>query len=369
MSRFERDRRVRRGMLFGGFGLLLLIAVVLVFGYWRENVARAQETVAVIFGEPITAGRLAEEVRPRLAAFNQRLALYRANGLEQQAVQLQLQRNTLPDSVLSELIEQRVVRLEAESRGVAVSQDEIDTRLRRQVAEVDAASQPQPSPTAAPASGPDATPTSVPSGAPTVGPTATPVPTLSEDRYPPALADLLNRVGLTEATLRQTLESELYEEKLREAMGTEIPAVQEQVRARHLVFRTEQEANEALQKLQSGTPFDELLGQVQQGGPTASQSGDLGWQPRLGRDPALDSALFELQPGQLSGVVRTLNGWEILQVLEREMARPVEESVLQELRRRHYGDWLAKAIAAPEIQRELSAEETAWVLQRAARAA
>jgi parvulin-like peptidyl-prolyl isomerase len=356
-------------MLFGGLGLLLLIASVLGFGYWRENVARAQEPVAVIFGEQITAGELVQEVRPRLAAFNQRLALFRANGLEQQAAQLQLQRNTLPESVLSELVERRVVRREAEQRGINVGRDDLDQRMRQQVAEFDAASQPQPSPTPAATSGPEATPTVAAAGTPTRVPTATPAATLTEDRYGPALQELLNRAGMTEEAYRRLVETELYEEKLRESMAAEVSAIQEQVRARHLVFKSEEEANEALQKLQSGTAFDELLVQQQQAGPTASQSGDLGWRPRLGADPDLDNALFELEAGALSGVVRTLNGWEIIQALEREPARPVEESQLEQMRGRHYGDWLASAVGSPEIQRDLSAEETTWILQRAGRAA
>lgn len=367
LSRHQREQRLRRGLLVGGAALLAVIVAVLGFGYWRENVGRAQDTVAVAFGERITASDLLGQVRPRLAALDRRIALFRANGLEQQIAQLQFQRNRLPESVLGEMIEDRLVRREADRRGITVSPEEVDARLRQQVADADARTQPQPTPTIQPTPVPDATPAATPAGTPTPRPTPTVVPTLAEDRYAPAQQDFFTQTGFSEAEVRRAIESELYEEKLRRAIGDELQAVQEQVRARHLVFKTEEEAKAALEQLQAGAAWDQLAAQSQDRA-TKDQGGDLGWLPRLGRDPAFDEALFSLPPGQPS-VVQTASGWEIIEVLERDPARPVAEPLLDELRRRHYGDWLAAAQGSPEIDRQLSPDESAWVLQRASRRA
>jgi hypothetical protein len=55
-----------------------------------------------------------------------------------------------------------------------------------------------------------------------------------------------------------------------------------------------------------------------------------------------------------------------VQILERNLARPVEETLLDEMRRRHYGDWLAAAQGSPEIQRSLTPELSNWILQKSA---
>src|SRR6266516_4777239 len=68
LPRHQREQRQRRALLIGGAALLAVMVGVLGFGYWRENYARGQETVATLFGERITADRLLQEVRPRLAS-------------------------------------------------------------------------------------------------------------------------------------------------------------------------------------------------------------------------------------------------------------------------------------------------------------
>jgi parvulin-like peptidyl-prolyl isomerase len=258
--------------------------------------------------------------------------------MTQQASQLQLQRQRLPESIMSELVEDRVVQREAARRGIEVGPGDIDERVRKLVAEAQAASEPEPGPTA----------------------------TLTEDRFGPALQDTLKRSGFTEAQLRGLARDEIYDERLRELLGQEVPAQQEHVLARHIVFRDEAEVNDALGQLQGGASFEELARTRSLDQATRDKGGDLGWLPRLGRDPAFDEALFALQPGQLSGVVRTDSGWEIVQVIDRDPARAVDETQLDEMRRRHYGTWLAAAVGSPEIERSLTPEISSWVLQRAA---
>lgn len=353
-------------MLFiGGAALLLAIVLILGFGYVRENIWRAQDTVAVIYGERLTAGQLAEEVRPRLVSLERRAAALRSAGLTQQSAQLLLQRATLPESVLNDIIEDRVVRHEAAARGITVTAEETEARLRETIARFDYLTQPQPTPTPPPSPAASPTATAAAEATPTLPPTATPVPTLTADRYGPALQDYLNQTGYTLEQARRNAESELYEEKMRQVIGEEVPAVQEQIHVRHIVFKNEEDARAGLQQLQGGTPFETLAAQQSQDEATKDKGGDLGWLPRLGRDIAFDEAAFALQPGQLSDVVQTASGWEIIQVLERDPARPVDPRYLDEMRRRHYGDWLANAEANPEIDRDLSPEESAWVLAHA----
>jgi parvulin-like peptidyl-prolyl isomerase len=350
-------------MLGGGIGVILFIAAVLGFGYLRENVLRAQDTVAVVFGERVTAGNLVELVKPRLSRLDRAISLYRASGMTQQATQLQFQRDQLPDAALRDLVEDRVVRREATRRGVSVSPTEIDEKLREQIALQELYNQPQPTATAAATGSPAATP----AGTATPVPTSTPVPTLTGERFQPAFQAYLENTGQTEVQFRQAIEDDLYSEKLRVAMGEEVPAIQEQVHAAHMTFASQQDATAALQQLQGGADFAEQARTLSQDRATRDAGGDLGWIPRRGRDPIFDEAVFALQPGQISDVLQTANGWEIVKVVERASSRPVDASTLDEMRRRQYGDWLAAAEGSPEIDRSLTPELSRWILLRAGR--
>jgi parvulin-like peptidyl-prolyl isomerase len=349
-------------MLVGGAILLAAIVSIVGFGLLRENVLRGQEVVATIFGEKVLASDLVEVTRPDLVRLDRNVALYRANGLAQQATQLQLRRDRQVEASLNDLIQSRVVRRAASARGLTVTPDEIDAKLRQTVADSDNLSQPQPSPTLAPTIAADAA--SAPAGTPTARPTPSVVPTLTVDRFGPALQDYLNTTSLTESQLRLNIENDLYEQKLRGAISQEVPAFQEQIHARHIVFTTADDANAGLLQLQSGTPWETIAANSTDTA-TKDKAGDLDWLPRLGRDLAFDDAAFGLQAGQTSDVVQTSRGAEIIQVLERDPSRPLSDSQLDELRRRQYQDWLSAATADPEISRQLTPDQSSWVLQRA----
>jgi parvulin-like peptidyl-prolyl isomerase len=358
LSRHERSVRQRRYMLVGGAILLAAIVSIVGFGLLREYVLRGQEVVATIFGEKVLASDLVEATRPDLARLDRNIALYRANGLAQQATQLQLRRDRQVEASLNDLIQSRVVRRAAAARGFTVTPDEVDAKLRQTIADSDNLTQPQPSPTLA------ADASSAPAGTPTARPTPTVVPTLTVDRFGPALQDYLNTTSLTESQLRLDIENDLYEQKLRDAISQEVPAFQEQIHARHIVFTTADDANAGLLQLQTGTPWETIAANSTDSA-TKDKAGDLDWLPRLGRDLAFDDAAFGLQAGQTSDVVQTSRGAEIIQVLERDPSRPLSDSQLDELRRRRYQDWLSAATADPEINRQLTPDQSSWVLQRA----
>jgi parvulin-like peptidyl-prolyl isomerase len=365
LSRHERSVRQRRYILIGGSSLLVAILLIVGIGALREYVLRGQETVATIFGERVSANDLVEATKPQLYLLDRRIALYRANNMTQQAAQFQLQRDRQPETTLTDLVQNRVIARAAAERGITVGPDEVDNKLRQQVADSDNLTQPQPTPTEAPTAAADAAPTATPVGTATPRPTATAVPTLTGDRYGPALQDYLNNTGQTEPRLRSNIQSDLYQQKVREAIGQEVPAVQEQIHARHIVFSSEDDANAGLQQLQGGAAWETLAANSTDKA-TKDKGGDLGWLPRLGRDLSFDDAAFALQPGETSPVVQTSRGSELIQVVERDQARPLADNQLDELRRRRFQDWLNTATGDPAINRQLTPEQSAWVLQKAA---
>ena len=128
--------------------------------------------------------------------------------------------------------------------------------------------------------------------------------------------------AFTEEQLRQ-----IYEEQ---AAGTE-------VRARHILLSLDPEADATTadsvmefagglrERILAGEDFAALAGEFSQDPGTATQGGDLGSFRRGQMVPAFDSAAFSLEPGEVSGPVRTGFGVHILRVDERTQL-PFEEA-------------------------------------------
>lgn len=74
-------------------------------------------------------------------------------------------------------------------------------------------------------------------------------------------------------------------------------------------------AEDALTRLRSGVPFDEVA-RTTSDGPTASRGGDLGWFTRGQFLPQFEEAAFSLKPGQTSGLVETAVGYHVIKRLE-----------------------------------------------------
>jgi len=72
-----------------------------------------------------------------------------------------------------------------------------------------------------------------------------------------------------------------------------------------------QNANRLLRELQNGANFSGLARQFSQSG-TASLGGDMGWVREGELDPALETALAQMGPGEASRPIRTLAGFHIL---------------------------------------------------------
>ena len=128
--------------------------------------------------------------------------------------------------------------------------------------------------------------------------------------------------AFTDEQLRQ-----IYEEQ---AAGAE-------VRARHILLALDPGADAATadsvmefagglrERILAGEDFAALAGEFSQDPGTATQGGDLGSFRRGQMVPAFDSAAFALEPGEVSGPVRTGFGVHILRVDERTQL-PFEEA-------------------------------------------
>jgi peptidyl-prolyl cis-trans isomerase C len=108
--------------------------------------------------------------------------------------------------------------------------------------------------------------------------------------------------AVTDAALRKA-----YEEFLKQM------ADEKEVRARHILVETEEEAKTILQEIKKGADFAELAKQKSKD-PSKVDGGDLGF---FGRDQMVEEfteAAFKLDKGQVSDPVKSEFGWHVIKV-------------------------------------------------------
>jgi len=134
----------------------------------------------------------------------------------------------------------------------------------------------------------------------------------------------------------------------------------DQVRLRHILVRTEEEARYVLDRLKK-EPFEELAKSLSKDSPTASKGGDLDYLRREQMFPDMGKAAFALRPGEVSGIVRTPFGFHILKLVDRKKGQPFAfEQVKEQLRRRlleerqnqRFQEWMKGLESSAKITRE-----------------
>jgi parvulin-like peptidyl-prolyl isomerase len=92
----------------------------------------------------------------------------------------------------------------------------------------------------------------------------------------------------------------------------------EKIHARHILVETEEEASNLLLQLKEGlTDFAELAKEISIG-PSAPSGGDLGFFARGQMVKEFEDAAFSLEPGEISGVVKTQFGYHIIKCEEKK---------------------------------------------------
>lgn len=106
----------------------------------------------------------------------------------------------------------------------------------------------------------------------------------------------------------------------------------EEVRARHILVATEEEAKAVKAELDGGKPF-EVLAMEKTTDPSGKQNGgDLGFFQKGMMVPEFEAVAFTLEPGAVSDPVQSQFGWHIIKLEEKRMsAPPAIEQVAQQL--------------------------------------
>lgn len=397
ISRKERDQN--RQIRLAVFGILGLILAVIIAAVVAEFVIVPQQPVAVVNGEEISLTDFRDRVRyqraqfiisleDQLEAFNNDLGL--VQQFSQQQMTLLLQPDELGAIVLDQMVNDVIIRQEAQERGISVSEAEIDEAIENRFSYFGGES-PTPQPTATETIMPtpsitpvptdvitDVLPTNTPFPTPTLGPTGTPRPTATavslESFQEQAMTevDRFLEMGVSEETYRFVIETELYREKLQEALAeeTEVAAEAEHVSFFFISTEDEEEANEVLAQVEAdgyvetwnlirSTPSDPE-------NPTTVRSGERIWQTQEQLEGSfgteLATAVFELEVGEMSEVVarpgateEEITTYYILQPSGREM-RDLSEATINNAE----SQLVAELVQSVRDNEDIDLSSTVW---------
>ena len=394
--RVSRKEREQLRYVYMGLGLVaVLIIIVLAIGLIQTYIIEPNSPVASVNGEEISTSEYQNRVLYERFILEQQLDRIQQeaatlpepsendqftemlrNQYQQMAAQIFQQRQLVDRQTLDTMITEKLAEDEAAKRGITVTEDEVTENIERflagmaggftaTAAEETVTARAEASATAAlwtptPTFTPEPTlentegitPTATPANTPTPGPTAT-LNVIAADALSTQYAEWLNTIaeqtGLDEATYRSYIRSVVLGNKLAEALGEEAPRVAEQANARHILVETEEEANDALARLEAGEDFGELASELSNDPGSASQGGELGFVVAGTFVPAVDEAVFSLPIGEISDPIETQFGWHIIEVLERE-EREMSPADYSQAQRRAFSDWQTEVRQAATIE-------------------
>ena len=392
IARLERERqqvRLIRAIAIGG---VVAVVLLLAYGYLNLNVFQLQKPVAEVNGEVITTREWQERVRFQrvnlLNLYNTYVFYQQSFGMDttqqQQEVMFYLQTpEALGQQIVDQMIDEVLIRQEAEKRGITVSEEEIQKEIQNeygffpdgtptptttptefltptlsaaQMTLLPPTSTPTEAPTStvAPTSTPDrsvtqtptstaapATPTFVPDL-----PTATATPFTEEgfnEQYTTTL-DEFKSYDVSESTLRSVYENRLLREKLLEELARDVPRTEEQVWARHILVDDEETADMVRSLLLGGEDFAEVAKEYSKDTGSGAMGGDLGWAPRSKYVAEFADAAFSQEIGAIGEPVKSEFGFHIIQVIDRG-ERPLDETAYQQKREAALTDWLTQVKA------------------------
>lgn len=162
--------------------------------------------------------------------------------------------------------------------------------------------------------------------------------------------------ALHNAIFKATVVDPVSDADIKARFDKEIAATppEEELSARHILLKTEEEAKAVIAELDAGKDFSELA-KEKSTGPSAAQGGDLGFFTKGRMVPEFEAVAFTLKAGEYAKEpVKTQFGWHVIKVDERRATAPptfedVADQVRQLVMRERYGDLIRAARNETEI--------------------
>jgi len=382
VARLQREKQQSRIILYVFIGIVVSVLVLLAYGYYDINYLQRQRPVAKVGKYAILVNQFEPRVRMQrqqlLAQYNQYAQYGQIFGMDVQSQLDQIQSQldapeTIGQSVLDQMINEQLIRLEAEKRGITVSDAELveakessfayypngtpttaptPTEVIMPAIPAEAFDLVTKTPTPAATATVEFTPTAtlVPEATATAGPTSTPEPTATpytqegfEGRFSES-QNAMNKLGLSEKDYLALFDLQVLQTKVQEAITADVPSTETQVWARHILVSDEAAALVVLEKLKNGEDFAALAQEYSQDTGSAVNGGDLGWFSTGAMVPEFETAAFALEnSGDYTlEPVKSDFGYHIIQLIAKQ-DRPLSADQLNAARNKVFTDWLTAA--------------------------
>ena len=127
----------------------------------------------------------------------------------------------------------------------------------------------------------------------------------------------------------------LYNEKADAAKNNE------EIKARHILVATEEEAKKIAGQVKKGGDFEKIAKEKSTDKGSGAKGGDLGWFTKEKMVPEFAEAAFKMKKGETSDPVKTAFGWHVIQVEDR---RPVKLAAFEEMKDQLRAELTNKAV-------------------------
>lgn len=391
VARLERERRQVALVRTVAFVMIGIVVLLVGYGLLDIKYLQFQRPVTEVNGEKITLKQWQERVqmqRVNLVSTYQQYSYYQQTfGMDfSQQIQEIEQYFQLPEAlgqlVLDQMVNEALIRQEADKRGITVSDDEVEDTIQQKYYGFfpDGTLTPTVTPTAFeyPTLSSEQLKFFPPTETPTIAPTLTPAPTSTPDtsitptatftaapptptlvpedvtttptpytldgykeNYQKTLEEYKS-YGISEETFRSVFRNSILRDKLQQALTADLATSEEQVWARHILVDTEDEAQTTYQMLKRGADFGKVARENSKDTGSGADGGDLGWFGKGMMVPEFEQAAFSQAIGEIGEPVQSQFGFHIIQVIDRREL-PLSASQLEQNRQTAFDEWLTTA--------------------------
>lgn len=392
LARVEREQIQRRYITIVTIAIFSIVIIIVGVGLVLETLVKPSQPIAEVNNSIITTEDFQSRVRYQRYLYTaEYLNTYQfLQGMGDQnsfsyfeSYLIQIQNELEPEVIglntINELIDNELIREEADRLEIQVSEEEVRRRIDSVILQYYPDGTPTPGPTSFIPPTPTLsaiqltlvppTPTEVVTTSQEIEPTATPlefvdgedpVPTTvpptptvyTEDAYKQNYDEFMNyiknyaRVSVDD--IYEYYESLILREKVLEAVITDISTEEDILWARHILFQDvetgEQSAIDFLARIQDREDFGVIAQEI------ADKTGekleeitvrfeDLGWFGEGMMVEPFDSVARSLTIGEISNPVQTSFGWHVIQLLGRDI-QDRDPSSMDRLRQEAFQEWL-----------------------------
>lgn len=171
------------------------------------------------------------------------------------------------------------------------------------------------------------------------------------------IMDQLRREAMRNLYIQKNVSDAVTDAEVKASYDKQIAAMppQEEVRARHILVKTKEEAVAIIKQLDGGAKFEDIAKEKSLDG-SKEQGGDLGYFTAGQMVPEFEKAAFALKPGEYTKEpVQTQFGFHVIKLEDKRNQPPpafddVKAQVKQQLMREKYGQAVAKLKSDTKIE-------------------